>query len=541
MARTTTVAFANYMAVNSSGTPLGMQLTEFSWSFWVTPAALAMYCPVGHDNSLSTYNRYIVFGPTGSISLLVDRAIASCQFTSIDGVLSANNWYHIVTIYSENNNPQIYVNGSEISYVARLLGSGTTRLADGSFEIGKFRNIASFSGSVTEFGYWNRRLTEAEITSLSNTSNPYSPILIPNGLIGYWRLYGNTGGPYEPDYINDQTLTIYGTVTSSSNPYVFDTRIEDTSSPQLLGSSDPSFQRGRILAQKVGLSSESVIDKASLYLNPVSDGFYDRIQVESGIAAWSALNFQKISDERAWTLYSSDLTEYNGQDDFSVGQGFLSNTNATNYTSADEIYLVSPTVSYDLLIPAGTYKVWVRADGSGDFWYSWNSDSTPDKLTLSSDLIWRSIGEIDVDEESNYTLYIYLGNSGEQAIKIDEFMLVEDSLSNTDLAGQHITYVETNGPYNVFTRVRDLNSEGDIQAASSSSIIGCGWLTSNKIKSSGWFNFGINNKTFSTGLSLEYIVISGDKKFNAQWNYSPSDAVTSYYSTDYGNSFTQDS
>ena len=538
MARQTT-ATETVLTINSSVID---DLDEFTWSCWIYHVALA---PLDNPQTSSllyktTKNFFmsIALGPMYYFS--ITTAAGQILYTA-STVPVINTWKHITITY-QNRIIRMYVDG--------VLDSGTLADAGGAVTTEEDLNLVvmgnglsgvnaqTTNGRMSELGIWNRVLTQAEITTLASGS---SPVLISDDLVGCWRLYGNSGSVSEPDYSDDNNATLVGTLSNVSNPSDLITRNEVLSSKQLLAASAPSYNRGEIIAQVIEWSGEKTISKLSLYLDLVRDDPSDYIQEENGIASWSALNFQSISDKFAFILYDNDVSEYIGQDDLAVNQGFLSNASTVSYSSSDEAFLVSPYVSYNLYLGSGTYGIWVRSTGSGSFWYSWDDDQTLDEFSLTTDFLWQKMGDFDLENPGFHTLKIYLGSAAAQGIKIDQFVMKRSDydLNNVDLEGQHITYPLTKAPFNTFVRLRDLNGTS-IRSLASTTTKGWSWLSSNKINSSDWYNYGINNIVFSEGLSIEFIVISGNADFNAQWNYSPSDFEMSYISTNYGQSFTQE-
>lgn len=88
----------------------------------------------------------------------------SCNLvTASSAVLAANAWSHISCTIDTAGNVQFYVNG--------VLG-GTAGLLSGTHNLGTFGYFLSYAAyldtDLDEFAIWNRKLTQAEITSLYN-------------------------------------------------------------------------------------------------------------------------------------------------------------------------------------------------------------------------------------------------------------------------------------------------------------------------------------------------------------------------------------
>jgi len=548
MALTFAAAQSEYMS--NTGLSDLQDATTFTYAFWGIIPAPGAFSIISHRGGSG--DRRIYYPVNNNVQFDVGRATTNASAVSADISASLTSWHHLAFVFTLGSLPSIYLNGSEVSYnAARSAGSGALDSADGVFEVARHAAANYLSGSLAEIGIWNRALTAAEIVSLG-VSN-YSPVLIPDGLVHCWRLKGNTGTTNEPDYAGDNTLTLFNTPTEAAHQTIL-TRAAATEIYQPLSSSEESYQRGTILAQPIELASTNTLDKISVNLYVNNDERSDYILEENGVACWSAANFQEMTDRSVWTLYTNPAT-YNATDDVTESQGFLTNAITTNYTSADEVFLVAPRLTYKLFLGDGTYSVFCRCAGSGTFWFAWDDDEEPDSVSVSdTDVLWRKIGDFDLEEPGLHDFYVYAGSAASAALWIDQFRMVRTdySLENVDLEGQDITYVPTKCPFNTFVRVRSLNTDATVRALTVADITDTytrwSWLSSERVRMTGWHNYGVNAVTINPrdsssggGISLEYVVIDGNKDFNAQWVYTTSDtASNTYISTNYGSSFGQE-
>lgn len=289
----------------------------------------------------------------------------------------------------------------------------------------------------------------------------------------------------------------------------------------LLGTSFESYQQGIVVSQYVPINSP--VYKVSLFFNLIDVDSREYIEDSEGVASWSALNFQATSNAELWKIYETNYTSSDTCD-----QGFLTNATNSTYSSADEVYLSAPQLTYDLYLSEGSYNVYVKSYGPGTFWYRWNTDIVPNNVNITSvSMIWKKIGSVDISEAGINHFYVYAGVENAETLMIDQFLLIniEDDDGTTD--GSTLLYDLTSAPFNTYVRVKDNNNITRTH----------NWLSSNKIKSPEWYNYELNGHIFDEGLYIEYIIVSGRKDFNAQWNYTSSANNLAYLSTNFGRTF----
>jgi len=103
------------------------------------------------------------------ITFTVDRTSDAVALSDANS-LPARGWYFIIATYSSTDGPRIYVNGAEVSYYSRQIGSGDEALDAAEFLlIGKhYKESTSncFNGNIDEVRIYNRALTADEILQL---------------------------------------------------------------------------------------------------------------------------------------------------------------------------------------------------------------------------------------------------------------------------------------------------------------------------------------------------------------------------------------
>ncbi|MFW0862569.1 MAG: DUF2341 domain-containing protein [Candidatus Komeilibacteria bacterium] len=104
----------------------------------------------------------------------------SCS--NFDGTTSlvAGNWYHVVGIYKESADDELYVNGKLDSTSGTNLTDGNCNSDTSDIVIGLYRTDTDyeFDGIIDEVKIYNRALTQAEVSFNYNGGQP----------VGWWRL-----------------------------------------------------------------------------------------------------------------------------------------------------------------------------------------------------------------------------------------------------------------------------------------------------------------------------------------------------------------
>ncbi len=156
-------------------------LTSFTYSAWVYKTAQDGAI-ISKRNPYSGSGKYFAVDSAGGangIKFTVDRS-SSMAFAGNANVLPSNAWYFVAATYSSIDGPRIYVNGTEISYSTRLVGSGSeTSDAASSLTIGSAYNTPAylFSGKIDEVRIYSRVLSASEVSELYTASaGPSAPI-----------------------------------------------------------------------------------------------------------------------------------------------------------------------------------------------------------------------------------------------------------------------------------------------------------------------------------------------------------------------------
>ncbi|TAF72433.1 MAG: LamG domain-containing protein [Bacteroidetes bacterium] len=196
--------------------------TNFSLSIWIKTNSLQGGWIVGLQNG-GNNDRKIFMNDNGIVKFGVwDGAIRTIASTS---PLNDNKWHHLVATHSTSNGIQLFVDG--------ILNSSSTRIAttayNGNWLIGNGTNWAGadgstnsfFTGSLDDFGYFTRVLTQEEINQLYGISYN-SPVCIGGNLI--LQVGTATGANYAWSGPNGFTSsisnpTILGITTSATGTY----------------------------------------------------------------------------------------------------------------------------------------------------------------------------------------------------------------------------------------------------------------------------------------------------------------------------------
>ena len=121
----------------------------------------------------------------GAINVIDDVEFTSGQF------------FHVGAIF-EGNQTRLYINGTNVkngTYTAGSWGNANTPFI-GAFDQASLRNF--FDGIIDEFGFWNRSLSQSEITQLFNDfngisfSNTFVPSVTLNSPIDFFNTTNST-------------------------------------------------------------------------------------------------------------------------------------------------------------------------------------------------------------------------------------------------------------------------------------------------------------------------------------------------------------
>ncbi|MBC7827615.1 MAG: hypothetical protein H7122_07710, partial [Chitinophagaceae bacterium] len=161
-----------------SANELGIVQSDFTFAVWLKMDSLDI-----EQSILGTYTRDV----RGSIHLSLRNSVPYFGFFGNDHLgrnqLETGKWYHVVWRYMKFSGEQaIYVNGKLDSRSfnhpayggADSLYIGRTTLVGGKY----------FNGQMSDFGLWNRALSDTEIWLLAREMSPIKPL----GSFNYWYL-----------------------------------------------------------------------------------------------------------------------------------------------------------------------------------------------------------------------------------------------------------------------------------------------------------------------------------------------------------------
>lgn len=292
-----------------------------------------------------------------------------------------------------------------------------------------------------------------------------------------------------------------------------------------IAAATPSYRQGEIVTELVAFSGRKSVSKASIFLVVSDSDRKDYFEATGGRIAFPALCFQRVSNPKEWGIHPTASPD-------SSSQGYLTNYGTYTGMGWDEVYALSPSVSYDMVLEAGNYDMWIRGFGVGTVWHTWNSAAMPAKAVMPSSMGWIHMGTIEVSEASVNTLTLYAGNVTPESIRLDQICLSKVE-NGDDLTLQTSAVQDSDGPFNLFVRARELLS-GGVQPAVYGGVFGAwGWVPSSQVRTSRWYDIAIEG-VFTDGLGLDYVVIGGRDGFHASWAGDLSDSSTTYRSSDYG-------
>lgn len=209
--------------------------TDFTISTWVKrasagstispqPLSIIRRFQYGYNNpSGESWILEIAHGTSSNGSILYGTVIEQSPspapnfYSQSSQIIPLNQWCHVIMTFSQNTNTiKLFINN-------QLVGTAT----DPSININTIGNSGisiglsdqanghwgPFDGCIDDIGIWNRALTQAEIATLYNGTNPSTclPSYVPtNGLVGFWPFCGNANdesGNANNGNVNGATLT----------------------------------------------------------------------------------------------------------------------------------------------------------------------------------------------------------------------------------------------------------------------------------------------------------------------------------------------
>jgi hypothetical protein len=207
-------------------------LTSFSVSLWLLTSQNAAFTPLVDayncnwelylSNYKPTFTRWITAGGTNYQELISTTNA------------SLNQWDHLICTYNSGI-IRLYLNGVLISTFQNV---SITINNNGTFSFGASLSGISqyFNGKLDDIGFWNRALTQQEVTDLYNANICYEyvtvtdTLVINNGITGYNPItYMNTLKIW-PNPTNDHITIDAGDLTTMNG---YSIKIEDAQGQQV--------------------------------------------------------------------------------------------------------------------------------------------------------------------------------------------------------------------------------------------------------------------------------------------------------------------
>lgn len=154
---------SDYMQVNASGTNMGDSFSSSTW-IWLDNVGSSQQIWSNYESGALRNGYFRV--SSSNVLFLQDYKTGGGAVTTTD-TLSAGQWYHVVVTMNSTTSA-IYING--------VLSEQTTGLTRGTysnqdFEFGAVTQGGGqyFDGTIDEMSFWDRQITQSEITELYNS------------------------------------------------------------------------------------------------------------------------------------------------------------------------------------------------------------------------------------------------------------------------------------------------------------------------------------------------------------------------------------
>ncbi|TAH24223.1 MAG: LamG domain-containing protein, partial [Cytophagales bacterium] len=286
--------------------------------------------------------------------------------------LNDNKWHHLVATHSTSNGIQLFVDG--------VLNSSSTRIAttayNGNWLIGNGTNWggadgstnAYFTGSIDEFSYFTRVLTQADIDQLYVGSITYNnPVCIGGNLI--LQIGTATGANYAWSGPNGFTSsisnpTILGITTSATGTYAVTVSFPTCSLTPITRFIDVASDLVNTISGTQTVCSG--IAPLNSFTGTIINGYSYQWEMStiSGITGFTSISGATLTGF-AVTTSSTTNRWY---------RRFTTNGNCSAFSNVVGIFLITPDFNEALVFPSGffsafTYRAqnWPNANYAG-FW-----------------------------------------------------------------------------------------------------------------------------------------------------------------------------
>ena len=172
----------------------------------------------------------LVYRNNSKVYIQIANSSSSFPSVGTQSNISSNTWTHVLAIY-EGPSLKIYINGTLNNSQILSPMPNYYSFCNSEFWIGGFRHqnscmpndsVQFFQGRIDDVGFWNRALTQQEITNLYNSNICYQTITVTDTLIinmgiGSFNpvIFNNTIKIF-PNPTNDHITIDYGNFASLS-------------------------------------------------------------------------------------------------------------------------------------------------------------------------------------------------------------------------------------------------------------------------------------------------------------------------------------
>ena len=189
--------------INLGTTPIVTGI--FTFSLWIkrtsTSSGAASQVIIGKDGQSSNRVFNVFMSLSGVIGFWVSEtgSYVSTYRVNTSTLINDTNWHNLIVINNgDNNNNQVFIDGTEASYT--LQGTGRTTLYNTTgiaTSIGSSANTPTtyaFNGSLSNLSIWSASLTSAQVTEIYSEGIPqnlnnHSAV---SSLVSWWQLGSNS-------------------------------------------------------------------------------------------------------------------------------------------------------------------------------------------------------------------------------------------------------------------------------------------------------------------------------------------------------------
>ena len=173
-----------------------------SWSFWINRDDVTSFeVPISQSGAGTDRQFYIRFIGNNRVDAFLNNSIMF-RDSSLNVTFANDTWYNIILTYNgatsgNLNKCNLYIDGVKET---NTNGSNTSSLntSTSNFNIGRHQSGASsynnfFDGNVDEISFFNKELSQSEVTAIYNSGVP-TDLTGHANLTDWWRCGDNNGG-----------------------------------------------------------------------------------------------------------------------------------------------------------------------------------------------------------------------------------------------------------------------------------------------------------------------------------------------------------